>query len=114
MTPDGVFAGEHRREPQRGPAMRNEPATNSKLKAREFIYANARRVDRAIYEVIFGGASADALVTALEPYRNADGGFGHALEPDLRTPHSQPLHTETGLAMLQAAVIRRPDIATAC
>jgi hypothetical protein len=94
--------------------MRNEHAIHSKAKAREFIYANARRVDRAMYEVIFEAAPADTLVTSLESYRNDDGGFGHALEPDLRTPSSQPLHTETGLAMLQAAGIRRPDIANAC
>jgi hypothetical protein len=84
------------------------------MRGRDFVYANARRVDRAMYEVTFDGAPAATLMTALEPYRNADGGFGHALEPDLRTPHSQPLHTETGLAMLQATGIRRPDIAAAC
>ena len=94
--------------------MRRERVSDTRIRAREFIYVNARRVERAMYEVIFDGAPAERLVTALEPYRNADGGFGHALEPDLRTPDSQPLHTETGLAMLQAAGVRRPDIATAC
>lgn len=94
--------------------MREKTAARCEIEAREFIYANARRVDRATYEVIFEGAPATTLLTALEPYRNADGGFGHALEPDLRTPDSQPLHTETALAMLRAAGIRRPDIATVC
>jgi hypothetical protein len=83
-------------------------------RARTFIYANARRVDRAAYEVAFDGASAGTLGSAIDAYRNADGGFGHALEPDLRTPHSQPLHTEAGLALLRDAGVRRPDVATEC
>lgn len=83
-------------------------------RARTFLFANARLVDRAAFQVMFERAPADRLVAALESYRNADGGFGHALEPDLRTPLSQPLHTETALAVLKEAGVRRPDIATGC
>ncbi len=83
-------------------------------RARHFIFANARRVDRAIFETVFEGGDGEALLTALGAYRNVDGGFGHALEPDLRTPSSQPLHCETALAMLKQAGIRRPDLADAC
>ncbi len=83
-------------------------------RARAFIYANARRVDRAAFEVMFEGAAEAVLVAALDAYRNADGGFGHALEPDLRTPLSQPLHTETALMALKQAGVRRPDIADSC
>ena len=83
-------------------------------RARAFVYANARRVDRALFETVFESCDGDALVAALSAYRNGDGGFGHALEPDLRTPSSQPLHTETALLMLKQAGIRRPDIADAC
>ena len=84
------------------------------VRAREFVYGNARRVDRAVFEVAFEGAAPDVLDAALVAYRNADGGFGHALEPDLRTPRSQPLHTETGLALLREVGVRRPDVAAAC
>ena len=83
-------------------------------RARAFIYTNARRVDRAAFEVMFEGANEAVLVAALDAYRNADGGFGHALEPDLRTPLSQPLHTETALMVLKQAGVQRPDIADAC
>ena len=83
-------------------------------RARTFVYENARRVDRALFESVFESGDGDALVAALDAYRNADGGFGHALEPDLRTPSSQPLHTETALLMLKQAGVRRPDIADAC
>jgi hypothetical protein len=82
--------------------------------ARAFIYGNARRVDRAAYEVTFEGAPATRLVDALRGYENPDGGYGHALEPDLRTPASQPLHTETALTMLRQCGVRRPDIADRC
>jgi hypothetical protein len=36
-------------------------------------------------------------------YRNADGGFGHALEPDLRCPASQPAPTLYALEVLNEA-----------
>jgi hypothetical protein len=45
-------------------------------------------------------AAVDAVETALNAYRNDDGGFGHALEPDLRGPVSQPLHTAHALRVL--------------
>jgi len=82
--------------------------------ARTFIYGNARLVDRALYEVVFERSSAERLVDILRTYANADGGFGHALEPDLRTPASQPLHTETALMVLQQGGIRQPVIANRC
>src|SRR5262245_49887651 len=82
--------------------------------AREFIYANARAVDRAAYEVVFESGTTDRLIDALRSYANPDGGYGHALEPDLRTPASQPLHTETALTILQQCGVRRPDIADRC
>ena len=82
-------------------------------RARAFVYANARRVDRAMFETMFESRDGNELVAALLAYRNSDGGFGHALEPDLRTPSSQPLHTETALWTLKRAGLRRPDIADA-
>lgn len=50
----------------------------------------------------FRGAAADPVETALDAYRNEDGGYGHALEPDLRGPVSQPLHTAHALRVLDA------------
>ena len=40
------------------------------------------------------------MVAALLGYRNPDGGFGHALEPDLRCPGSQPAATLYALEIL--------------
>lgn len=70
-------------------------------RARDFILRNARTLDRRRYEHHFEGASADTVLVALGAYRNPDGGFGHALEADLRTSASQPLFCEVALAVLQ-------------
>jgi hypothetical protein len=71
--------------------------------AREFIAKNARLLDRHRFAFLFDRASPDAVVAALRPYQNPDGGFGHALEPDLRTPLSQPIPTWTALWILDEA-----------
>lgn len=81
--------------------------------AGRFIYANARPIDRAIFEHL-QGAPAERVLTALEAHRNADGGFGRALEPDVRGPHSQPIHTLTALELLREAGIRSSEVADDC
>ncbi|HZE05727.1 MAG TPA: hypothetical protein VE127_10910 [Solirubrobacteraceae bacterium] len=43
------------------------------------------------------------MIEALRGYRNPDGGFGHALEPDLRCPGSQPSPTVYALEILSEA-----------
>jgi hypothetical protein len=68
--------------------------------ARRFILGNARLLDRRCFAFRFEGGSAADVVTALRPYQNADGGFGHALEPDLRGPDSQPVPLEHALKTL--------------
>lgn len=69
-------------------------------KAEEFIWKNARQLERKLFAFHFkGGAHGDAL-TALLAYQNDDGGFGNALEPDIRCPQSQPVATQHGLEFL--------------
>ena len=68
--------------------------------AEQFMLLNARLVDRLRFACLFRDAPTDAAVSALRPYQNADGGFGHALEPDGRTPFSQPLTTSLAFDML--------------
>ena len=43
------------------------------------------------------------VIDAIRAYRNPDGGFGHALEPDVRTPTSQPIFVDVALTILQQA-----------
>ena len=71
----------------------------------QYVYANARLLDRRRLEVLMGTARADVVVDALRPYQNPDGGFGHALEPDMRAPGSETAATLVALeTMLEAGV----------
>ena len=70
-------------------------------RAGQFLKTKARPLDRARFEHRFEAAPADAVIEELAPYQNADGGFGHALEPDVRTPSSSALATGIALGMLK-------------
>jgi hypothetical protein len=76
------------------------PGPSTIQAAENFIWLNARLLDRHRYAYLFKGGSRDAVVAALSPYQNADGGFGNALEPDKRSPDSQPVDVETVLRIL--------------
>jgi hypothetical protein len=56
----------------------------------EFMQTHARQLDRRRFELVTGEGYPDAAVAALNAYANPDGGYGWALEPDLRDPGSQP------------------------
>ncbi|REK76998.1 hypothetical protein [Paenibacillus paeoniae] len=68
--------------------------------ARGFIYSNARLLDRQRFAYWFEGGSKGSVLEALAAYQNEDGGFGHALEPDIRCPQSQPVPTEQALIII--------------
>jgi hypothetical protein len=57
----------------------------------DFVSANARLLDRRRAQLAVGAGDPAAALAALAGYRNADGGFGWALEPDARAPGSQPV-----------------------
>lgn len=80
-------------------------------KAANFIWENGRLLERRLFEYFFRGGSKDSVLNVIKAYQNEDGGFGHALEPDLRTPESQPLYVEFGLRTLYEAKIRDPELA---
>ena len=71
-------------------------------RARDFIRSQARPLERALFAHEFEAAPAGPVLEALGAYRNADGGFGHSLEPDLRMAASSALHTATALDVLRA------------
>src|SRR3981081_181759 len=58
--------------------------------ANEFMATHARVLDRRRFELRIGLTDPSAALGALDGYRNVDGGYGWGLEPDLRTPESQP------------------------
>ena len=74
--------------------------TDALTRATDHILRNARVLERRRFEFLFGSGGPDAVITALLPYRNADGGFGNALEPDCRAPGSQPVTTMNALEFL--------------
>lgn len=69
-------------------------------KAADFIWRDARLLDRRRFAHLFQGGSVGPVVAALRAYQNADGGFGNALEPDKRCPDSQPVDVEVALRVL--------------
>lgn len=71
--------------------------------AERFVLANARLLDRHRLALLRGAGSADRVLEALRPYRNADGGYGHALEPDVRGPDSEPTAALAALEILHEA-----------
>jgi hypothetical protein len=68
--------------------------------AERYILLNARLIDRLRFAHLFRDGSAAAVRAALRAYANADGGFGNALEPDLRGAASQPQPVEVALHVL--------------
>jgi hypothetical protein len=75
--------------------------------AERFVYSDARLLDRHLLGVLLDGAPVDRVLDALRAYRNTDGGFGHALEPDVRCPQSQPAATLRALEVM--ATVRALD-----
>ena len=74
----------------------------SRQKAVAFISTHARPLERARYAFHFTQGSAGAVLAALAEYQNADGGFGHGLEPDFRLPASSAICTSIALQVLRA------------
>ncbi|MGA5410501.1 hypothetical protein ACPCSC_24950 [Streptomyces lavendulocolor] len=71
-------------------------------RAEHFIWLTARVLEQRRFAHHFLGGGADPVEAALTAYLNEDGGYGHALEPDLRGPVSQPLHTAHALRVLDS------------
>jgi len=79
--------------------------------ATTFIWENARLLERAIFAYHFLNGSPTRILDVLHSYQNDDGGFGNALEPDLRAPESQPLFLEFGLRTLYECNLHDADLA---
>ncbi|MER7098794.1 hypothetical protein ABT383_03765 [Streptomyces humidus] len=78
------------------------PAHSPLFRAEHFVWLTARVLEQRVFAHDFLHGAADPVETALDAYRNHDGGYGHALEPDLRGPLSQPLHTARALGVLDS------------
>lgn len=78
--------------------------------ATAFLASAGRVLDRRRLDVLTGSGGPEAVVAAVDGYRNADGGYGWGLEPDLRSGSSQPggaLHALEAFADLAPATTSR-------
>ncbi|PYZ96587.1 hypothetical protein CR205_12820 [Alteribacter lacisalsi] len=66
-------------------------------RAADFVSNHARLVDQRLFEYYFYNGSSEAVLEALIPYQNEDGGIGRGIEPDLRTQASTPIATSVAL-----------------
>ena len=75
--------------------------TNASLsRARDFVLREARLLDRHRFAHAFDHGAPEPVMATLLSYRNLDGGFGNALEPDIRAAASQPVPLEHALQIL--------------
>jgi hypothetical protein len=58
--------------------------------ASSFMATHARVLDRRRFQLLMDETDPAFALAALDGYRNPDGGYGWGLEPDLRSPESQP------------------------
>ncbi|HET6510447.1 MAG TPA: hypothetical protein VFG42_26870 [Baekduia sp.] len=75
--------------------------------AAQFVHSNGRLLERRRFEHLFVAPDPDGVLRAVEAYKNPDGGVG-ALEPDLRTPASQPSAVLYAFEALESVAADRP------
>jgi len=78
-------------------------------KAKKYIYHNARPLDYARWQYHFERGSKESVLKALSSYQNSDGGFGHALEPDVWNPNSSPIQTWVATEILNEIDLNDSD-----
>ena len=71
--------------------------------ARDYLLYAVRPLEAARYRYHFGGGDAGEVMAALAPFRAEGGGYGRALEPDLRTPAASALATSVALQVAEEA-----------
>ena len=80
-----------------------------------FVWRTARLLDRHRFAHLFLDGDRAPVLAALAAYQNPDGGFGNALEPDLRGPASQPEPVEVAFGVLdEVGAMDHPMVAAAC
>ncbi|WP_336215607.1 hypothetical protein [Nonomuraea sp. LPB2021202275-12-8] len=84
-------------------------------RAHQYLQLHARLIDRLRFEALFAGGSRDRVLDLLRCYQNPDGGFGNALEPDLRGTGSQPEPVEVAFWILdELDALSGPMVTAAC
>lgn len=96
-------------------------STAAVQRARRFVEANARPLDRAYLDYVLpagaGAGSAERVIAELARFQTAEGGFGHAIEPDVRAPAPSAIATSIafqylrGIGLAARAELALPAIA---
>jgi len=71
-------------------------------RARQFLLERARSLEAARFRYHFEDGTAAAVLTELAAFQNEDGGFGHGLEPDVRSPDSAVICTTIAFQILRS------------
>lgn len=77
------------------------------LRARDFIASYARPLEQALFALHFENGSTDLVLAALGEFQNENGGFGNALEPDIRLPSSSAIATSEAFEVLRQLDVSR-------
>lgn len=78
--------------------------------AERFVHEHGRDIDAALFDFHFAGGTRSAVLEALSPYQNDDGGFGHGLEPDIGAAVSNPFATELALSICLDVGVHRDHL----
>jgi hypothetical protein len=83
--------------------------TISFSKARDFVYQHGTLWERALFAHLFEQGSRERVLRCLAPCQNDDGGWGHAVEHDIRTPASHAVAVEYALGVLAEFKLANPE-----
>ncbi|MEU6784368.1 hypothetical protein ABZ912_34660 [Nonomuraea angiospora] len=84
-------------------------------RAETYLQLHGRLLDRLRFAALFRDGPRERVLDVLRCYQNTDGGFGHALEPDLRGAGSQPEPVEVAFWILdELDAFDSPMVAAAC
>ncbi|GAB3651282.1 hypothetical protein [Glycomyces tarimensis] len=83
--------------------------------AERYMMLHARLIDRLRFAHRFGAGASEPVLHVVRGYQNPDGGFGNAIEPDLRGRGGQPQGVETAFwALDQIDAFDDPSVRAAC
>ena len=71
-------------------------------RAKKWIEENGRPLEKTLIKFHFREGASQEDIDTLKTFQNPDGGFGNAMEPDLRTPKSSILGTSIALQVLRS------------
>ena len=83
-------------------------------RARDFIYSNARLIERHLFSFQFEDGAADMVERALSGYQHANRLFGFGLEPDKRASAPQPVDQAFAMEILDAIGASRGRFEAIC